>query len=122
MSLTPSGNPEHLKANFWIVCLDTQVWELREALAKNDFRQFEKELVDCVLVGLDALRLCLGKDAFNSILERAVANISKFTPEALAQAPRDTDWYLVKIEKIKESLGQKHICECPNRKCSWCHN
>jgi len=105
MSLTPSGNPEHLKANFWVVCMETQLWEMKEALAKNDFVQFRKELADCALVALDAIRLLGLGDGFNTVLTRAVANTAKFTPDALAQAPRDTEWYLAKIERIKKELG-----------------
>src|SRR6266571_9086055 len=105
MSLTPPGNPEHLRARFWIACMEAQVWEMKEALAKNDFRQLRKELADCALVAFDAIRLMGLGDAFNVILERAVSNVPKFTEEALKENPRDTDWYLAKIEKIRKELG-----------------
>src|SRR5207249_10410843 len=104
MNLTPSGNPEHLKFKFWLVCMDTQVWEMREAIANNDTAQLRKELADCALVALDAIRLLGLGDGFQEVLARAVANVSKFTPDALAQAPRDTAWYEAKIERIKQAL------------------
>lgn len=106
MSLTESGNPEHLKLAFWIACMDAQVWEMREAAAKNDFRQFRKELADCALVALDAIRLLGLGDSFMSILDRSISNVPKFTEEGLAKTgPRDTAYYLAKIERIKKELG-----------------
>ena len=106
MSLTQPGNPEHLKAAFWIACMDAQVWEMKEALAKNDMTQLKKELADCVLVGLDALRLMGFGDSLFICMQRLMLNLPKFTPEALAANPRDTDWYLTKIAKIRAELGQ----------------
>ncbi len=106
MSLIESGNPEHTKANFWLICMETQVWEMREALTENDFVQFRKELADCALVALDAIRLLGLGDGFNAIAARLVQNASKFTPEGLAKSgPRDTEYYLEKIAKIKAKLG-----------------
>ena len=86
--------------------MDAQVWEMKEALAKNDMTQLKKEIADCVLVGLDGLRLMGFGDALFIFMERFSQNLSKFTPEALAANPRDTDWYLAKIAKIRAELGQ----------------
>src|SRR5437867_10563773 len=105
MSLTPPGNPEHFKSTFWLACMDAQVWEMKEALAKNDMVQFKKELCDCILVGYDALRLMGFEDSTFAIFSRFAQNLPKFTKKALKVNPRDTDWYLAKIEKIRKELG-----------------
>ena len=107
MSLVQTGsNPEHMSAKFWVVCMEAQVWEMKEAFAHNDYSQLRKELADCALVSFDAIRLMGLGDAFNVILERSAGNLPKFTEEALKANPRDTDWYLAKIEKIKKELEQ----------------
>src|SRR5437660_12368062 len=102
--------------------MDEQVWEMKAAIANGDFNQFKKELADCALVAYDGIRLMGLGDSFHAILERAIANVPKFAEEALKGAPRDTAWYLAKIEKIKKELGESHVCECPEKKCSFCHN
>ena len=103
MSLT-DGSPEQKKAAFWIACMDAQVWEMRECAAKNDFDHFLVEMADCMGVALDGIRLLSGKDAMQVFLTRFAQNLSKFTPDALERAPRDTDWYLAKIATIKARL------------------
>lgn len=105
MSMTQPGNPEHLKASFWVACMEAQVWEMKECLAKNDFEHYLKELADCAGVAFDAIRLLSGKDAFYVIFSRFLENAWKFTPAALEAKPRDTKYYLDKIEKIKKELG-----------------
>ncbi len=104
MSLTPSGNSEHKKPEFWMACMEAQVWEMKECLAKGDFEHFLVEMADCMSVTLDGIRLLSNKDAMQVFLARFAQNLSKFTPEGLKQAPRDTAWYLAKIEKIKHNL------------------
>lgn len=125
MSLLPTGNnPEHLKLAFWCACMEAQAWEMKEAMANNDFSQFRKESADCVLVGLDAIRhLGLG-DAMQAVFLRMAENIPKFTNEGLSKTPRNTQYYLDKIANIRAKLenpccfGENggHTADCVNYK------
>src|SRR5439155_23693793 len=99
MSLTQPGNPEHIKAAFWIACMEAQIWEMKEQAAKGDYRHFFKEVADCVGVALDCIRLMGGGDSFEVIFSRFAENISKFTEKALDETPRIIEYYLAKIEK-----------------------
>ena len=118
MSICEPGNPEHMKLAFWIANMEAQVWEMKKAANQNDTEHYLKELADCALVAMDAIRLFSHKDAFNILFMRFVENVPKFAERKLSQMPRNTEYYLNKIEKIKKELAPTfEICS----KCSYHH-
>lgn len=80
---------------FWYLCMKTQVAEMLEAYRRGDIDHFNREVVDCYLVAIDALGL-RGISLKTAVTERLEQNKNK------AIYTRDAEYYRKKLERLEQ--------------------
>lgn len=99
MSLTESGDPKHLVARHWVVCLLAQAYEFWESVEAGDMAHAEEEMADAAAVAFDCIRLLYGHDAFFVLNKRMVKNMQKQV------GGRTNEFYEDKLRHLRERLG-----------------